>query len=1105
MIPVILAGDSSRESPAQYALSRLAQALESRGCRVQRVEALPTPAGAAIAFVAAIAAAERESFTIRPLAASDGLPPTVFLTGGDARGLMYALLEAARRIELAPTSTLSNSSSFIDLFPPESAHPERKLRSLTVFPHDATLEAEWYRSVDFWDWYFDLLALHRFNRFTLTYGHQTAYLAPPYPHFVAVPEHPEVTVPGLTPQARDENLALLQGIAHRATERGIDFALGVWSQHAHTFGKSMVDGLDHHNLASFCGHGIRRLVAAVPEITAVQLRVNSESGVHLDEGARFWRSIFDGVAAAAHSSDRRITLDLRAKAITEDTIAAGLATGLPVVVNTKFWTEHHGLPYHATLLQEGDRYVKRHSYGDQLRYPGGQPRAFDYLFQLWNLGTNRVLLWADPDWVRRFAGASTLGGSVGFEVCAPLSHKGFGQRGGAWRIFKDRSLDWYRWEQERYWPWYALFGRLGYSGDAAPDSWRREWAARVGVDAAPLVEQSLAAASRVLPLLTARHSPSASVFGYWPEKDMGGLLDLYLQIPGSDVAMFASAQETVKADLNHGGEVRQTPREASEVLTAIAADAEASLDAALHAACPVDEQAARELRGLALDVRIQSQLARYHAAKGEAALHLAWFYETGNFDSLLAARGPATRALEEWQRLAALTEGVYQDNLIFGRSDDQDGHWKDNLVYAHRDVQRLDEVEDVARRYGLFDLAFDFGPQLSNRTGTPPLPFLHDHTVERRFKPVGPQTLYSPERGYGWGGTYGLVAAEGPKLDSKTLRASGPRPAQLPREPLFSDHIGRHPAAPYDNATFLVDLPNGEYQATIVLADRSVEPRDHGPMTVRLQARHESPALDISAGQIVEWRHRVSITNGRLDLEISAPAQADFLLTALILTRVAPHLGHRPPLCARPGQPFQLQTSLTSPEPLASTSVHYRFDSASPFISTPLTITAKPDSPHLQRLCAHLDVPADASTLDYYLEAADIRGTITHWPSAGPSSPRRLHVGASANPPGVHHDPITRARPGQPIEIRTRIAAAAPLSRVTLLYRNLNQFQTHDRLEMIPLDPGSETYTATIPGPHVSVEWDLIYHLEVLDALGNHTIHPGLTAPVPYVIVPVDR
>ncbi|HEX2325270.1 MAG TPA: hypothetical protein VHQ00_07705, partial [Chloroflexota bacterium] len=745
-----------------------------------------------------------------------------------------------------------------------------------------------------------------------------------------------------------------------------------------------------------------------------------------------------------------------------------------------------------TLLQEGDRYVRRHSYADQLRYgdspgisaggaaggpaggpaggaPGGRPRPYDFLFQLWNLGTNRLLLWADPQWVRRFAASSTLAGATGFEVCAPLSHKGFGNRGGAWSIFADPSLRHYRWEQERYWPWYLLFGRLGYHGDASPDVWRREWAARFGREAAPHLERALQAASGVLPLLTARHSPSASVFGYWPEKDMGGLLDLYLQVPASDVAMFASAQEVAAARLGGTPDARQTPEESGAIFSRFASEAEGALERALATATPATESAARELRGVALDVRVQATLARYHAAKLSAATHLAAFYAAGDLDSLLAARPPAAEALAAWEQLVRLTDGVYQDDLIFGRPDDQDGHWKDNLPYARHDLQRLDEVEALWRRYGHFDLGFDFGAQLPPRTGTPPLPYLHDYPTERRFLPVGPQTLYSPHTGYGWGGTYGLLATAFPRIDGKTLRASAPHPTVLPTRPagstphptvlptqaLYADFVHRHPAAGYDNATFLVDLPNGDYEVTVVLADRSPDPTDHGPLTLRLQGRHELGPIPVPAGEIVERRQRVQVSAGRLDVEVSAPPQGDWLLTALLVTRVAPHIGHLPPPCARPARPLPLRATVSGPEPLRAVAVRYRYGADGPFQTLPLAPVPEPDAPATgappgPRYVVELTPPAEATLCEYYLEAEDVQGTRVTWPPSGPLGPRRLHVGEAGSPPRIAHSPPPPATPGQPLPIRARVSAGAPLARVTLHYRNLNQMQTHDLLPLLP-------------------------------------------------------
>ncbi len=794
---VALVATTPLGAPAELALARLSAALQQRGWTCRRMDRQPAPEEAALMIVlaSAQAGAEPESLAVLPLPPQEGRPASVRITGGDDRGLSYALLESARRVELEGPGPGAGPAALLDCFPPTTESPQRPLRSLCVFPHNAALEQEWYGSLDFWRWYFDLLALHRFNRFTLTFGHQTAYLAPPYPFFVPVPEHPEVRPTGFDARAREEHLALLQGIAGLAVERGLDFCLGIWSQHAHSYGPSTVSGLDQDNLASYCAAGLRRLLEACPQVSAVQLRVNAELGIHLDEGAHFWRALFDGVAACG----RRVTLDLRAKAIADDTIAAALATGLPVLVNTKFWTEHQGLPYHATLLQEGDRYVRRHSYADQLRYgdspgisaggpagrpagstPGGQPRPYDFLFQLWNLGTNRLLLWADPQWVRRFAASSTLAGATGFEVCAPLSHKGFGDRGGAWSIFADPSLRHYRWEQERYWPWYLLFGRLGYHGDASPDVWRREWAARFGREAAPHLERALQAASGVLPLLTARHSPSASVFGYWPEKDMGGLLDLYLQVPASDVAMFASAQEAAAARLGGAPDARQTPEQSGAAFSRFASEAEGALERALATATPATESAARELRGVALDVRVQATLARYHAAKLSAATHLAAFYAAGDLDSLLAARPPRRKPSPPGSSWCASPTASTRTTSSSGARTTRTGTGRTTSPTPGTTCSRLDEVEALWRRYGHFDLGFDFGAQLPPRTGTPPLPYLHDYSTERRFLPVGPQTLYSPHPGYGWGGTYGLLATAFPRIDGKTLRASAPHPTRSP-------------------------------------------------------------------------------------------------------------------------------------------------------------------------------------------------------------------------------------------------------------------------------------------------------------------------------------
>jgi len=79
--------------------------------------------------------------------------------------------------------------------------------------------------------------------------------------------------------------------------------------------------------------------------------------------------------------------------------------------------------------------------------------------------------------------------------------------------YADASLnpkggDWRKYEYT-----YRIWGRLLYDPKADPDQWRRYLRSAFGGGAAP-AETALANASRILPLLTTAHQPSASNLGY---------------------------------------------------------------------------------------------------------------------------------------------------------------------------------------------------------------------------------------------------------------------------------------------------------------------------------------------------------------------------------------------------------------------------------------------------------------------------------------------------------------------------------------------------------------------------------------------------------------
>src|SRR5574341_1276478 len=117
-----------------------------------------------------------------------------------------------------------------------------------------------------------MLARNRFNRFNLVFAHQTNYLAPPYPFWLALPEFPQIRVPGLSAAERERNLEMLRFISQTADDHGIDFALGVWEHNTQTNQKPTTEGLTRENIGPYSYAALKKILAECPAIRSVQMR-----------------------------------------------------------------------------------------------------------------------------------------------------------------------------------------------------------------------------------------------------------------------------------------------------------------------------------------------------------------------------------------------------------------------------------------------------------------------------------------------------------------------------------------------------------------------------------------------------------------------------------------------------------------------------------------------------------------------------------------------------------------------------------------------------------------------------------------------------------------
>lgn len=661
-----------------------------------------------------------ESFTItRSPARLDGAAPDVLVVGADPRGLAYGILELADIVEHA-----ENPSAALAEAPEMNQAPATAVRGVLRTLASDVQDLSWFHDAAFWDEYLSHLATHRINRFHLAlgmqynYSHdpdaQDNYLAFAYPFLVA-PDGFDVRPEGVSDEERQRNLASLRRIATEARRRGIHFQLGLWN-HAYTYQESPrerypIQGLTPETHAQYCRAALRDLLTECPEIDGVTIRVHYEGGVH-EPSHEFWSIVMQGVS----DSGRHVELDMHSKGMDSRILGAAEATNSDLTISAKFWAEHWGLPYHQAAVREmeyakperdglsgvtrGARRFTRYGYGDFLT----RERSYDFLFRLWP-GSQRILEWGDPAQVAGIARSTAEIGGVGMELCEPLTFLGrktTGSFGGRQPyldpVYRTPGDPW-----SKYAYTYRLWGRLLYDPDADPRSWQSALDRTYG-GSGEHMGQALAAASRVLPLVTTYHSPSASNNFYWPE--------LYVNMPLArsarseiyafdtpepatvgavspfDPEIFAPIDDYVDELLSGRRSGRYTPLEVADQLEASANEAEAHL---VLAQTPSSGAAlTAEHRRTSLDVAVQARLGVFYAEKTRAGVSYSLFVRTKRLGHLEDAAAHYRRAHEAFAAVVDLTQGVYIDDLAFGDRPSERGHWADRLPAITADLEDLE-------------------------------------------------------------------------------------------------------------------------------------------------------------------------------------------------------------------------------------------------------------------------------------------------------------------------------------------------------------------------------------------------------------------------------
>jgi len=730
--------------PVQWAAGRLRQALVAKGVMCQVVQSPEQASGSALhVLVASPGSSTAQSFpqASAALTVAESLrltpghlaqTPAVWVSAIDQRGFIYGLLELAERVQFG-----SDPAAELLLAETIEQTPANEIRCVGRYFCSEIEDKAWYYDKDFWREYLAALAASRFNRFQLGFGLEydfprgvtDDYFHLPYPYLVAVPGYENVRVMqlaspdgkrlaapvALSVEEREKNLAMLRFIATETAARGLHFQLGLWT-HAYEWTASPlayhhIDGLTPQTHAPYCRDALAILLKTCPEIQGLTLRVHGESGI--PEGSYpFWKTLFEAISGCG----RKIEIDMHAKGVTQTMIDIAVKTGMPVKLGAKYSAEHESLGYNQADIREveipqpghegtgpmsisnGARRFTRYGYADYFQQ-GSQAKI---LYRLWP-GTQRHLLSGDPEMAAAYGRTSHFCGAAGLDICEPLTFKGREGSGapGGRCAYADASLtpkvDWKKFEY-----YYRVWGRRLYDPDADPETWRRYLRSDFGPGAIP-VETAVANASRILPLLTSAHLPSAANHEFWPE-----IYDNMPIVLGSEPSPYGDTPtpkcfgtvspldpQLFSTIVDHAGDLlagrcnaKYSPIEVAQWLEDFStASTQALGQARVQATSPTSP----EFRRVEEDVLIQNALGRFFAAKLRSGVLFEIYQKTGNPEAGKLALAQYKTARQEWATMAARANGIYRADIGYGETPKRRGHWSDRLPGIDKDIAAMQD------------------------------------------------------------------------------------------------------------------------------------------------------------------------------------------------------------------------------------------------------------------------------------------------------------------------------------------------------------------------------------------------------------------------------
>jgi hypothetical protein len=610
----------------------------------------------------------------------------VTVTGGDATGLMYGLLDLQEQLENGSTSIQEKQvAPRVDFRAIKFNLPWAPYRNSEAL----SLHKETVRDINFWKEFLDMMAENRFNALTLWSQH-------PYSYMVKLEKYPEAC--SLT----DEELAEWKTFWHQlftmAKDRGIETYMLNWNifvspEFAKARGVAeycieneyfIEQGDTSELVKDFMRESVRQTINEYPELTGLGIGLGEGMGGMTPTEREEW--LHDAYIEGMRMANRKIKFIHRipfsantnsggsassfVEKMTRETLDTLTVSELPIYSELKFnWSHAHSTP-HLAKVHGGDLTDA---------YWNPEPKNYKMAWMMRNEDFF-MLRWGQTDFIRSHiatnAHSYVNGYYVGSECYIPAKDFITALPGAS-----------YQYGFQRQWMFYKNWGRLLYNPDEPDGTFENAFETKF-----PGHGKKLFAAQQMVskvPLVFGSYWNATWDFTLYSE-GMLTLVDNRMKVfPVEQIATkipmeprYMSIPELISGDVSAAGKI--SPLVLADSLETFCRDA-------MVIAESIDTTNNVDLRYEVSDINTWANLGICFSNRLRAGVEYQKFKNTGNADNKAKAIELLEVSLENWKEVVRITELVYNPvPLVHMNSNDNAlFHWSVFQKDIEEEIEKL--------------------------------------------------------------------------------------------------------------------------------------------------------------------------------------------------------------------------------------------------------------------------------------------------------------------------------------------------------------------------------------------------------------------------------